>query len=63
MPVVDEAGRLLGIVTVDDAMDVFEDDVEEGRSRWSWPQFLGTLVAFLILLVPYTILLLQIFGK
>lgn len=63
MPVVDEAGRLLGIVTVDDAMDVFEDDVEEGRSRWSWPQFLSTLVAFLILLVPYTILLLQIFGK
>ena len=30
MPVVDENGQMLGIVTVDDAMEVIEDNVEEG---------------------------------
>ncbi len=29
LPVIDEAGRLLGIVTVDDALDVLEEEAEE----------------------------------
>lgn len=63
MPVVDEAGRLLGIVTIDDAMDVFEDDAEEGKTRWSWPQFIITIVVFLVLLVPYTYLIIRFLGN
>ncbi len=62
MPVVDEAGRLLGIVTVDDAMDVFEDDAEEGKTRWAWGQFAGTVVVFVVLMVPYSFALLHFFG-
>ena len=62
MPVVDEAGKLLGIVTVDDAMEVYEDDAEETKSRWVWSQFFITLVIFLVLLIPYTFAIVQIFG-
>lgn len=62
MPVVDEAGRLLGIVTVDDAIEVIEDDAEEGKTRWAWGQFLGTVAVFLVLLVPYTFIVLHFFG-
>lgn len=62
MPVVDEAGKLLGIVTVDDAMEVYEDDAEETKSRWVWSQFFITLVISLVLLIPYTFAIVQIFG-
>lgn len=62
MPVVDEAGRLLGIVTVDDAMEVIEDDAEEDKTRWAWGQLIGTTCVFLALLVPYTFIILHFFG-
>lgn len=32
-PVVDEAGRLVGVITIDDAMDVLEDEAEEDMMR------------------------------
>jgi len=32
-PVVDREGRLLGVITIDDAMDVLEDEVEEDMNR------------------------------
>lgn len=59
MPVVDESGRMLGIVTVDDAMEVIEDDAEEGKTRWAWTQLIAVIVIFL---VPYTFVILQIAG-
>ena len=62
MPVVDESGRMLGIVTVDDAMEVIEDDAEEGKTRWAWTQLIAVIVIFIIFLVPYTFAILQIAG-
>ena len=63
MPVVDEAGRMLGIVTVDDAMDVIEDDAEEVKLRWAWGQLAVTVLIFLILRIPYTFAILHFFGS
>ena len=62
MPVVDESGRMLGIVTVDDAIEVIEDDAEEGKTRWAWTQLIAVIVIFIIFLVPYTFVILQIAG-
>lgn len=62
MPVVDESGRMLGIVTVDDAMEVIEDDAEEGKTRWAWTQLIAVIVIFIIFLAPYTFVILQIAG-
>ena len=63
MPVVNEQGLMLGIVTVDDAMEVIEDNVEEGRTRWAWGQFAIMLAVFVVLLVPYTFAILHFFGN
>ena len=62
MPVVDKEQRLVGIVTVDDAMEVIEDNVEEGRTRWAWGQFAITLAVFIVLMIPYTFFVLRMFG-
>ncbi len=62
MPVVDESGRMLGIVTVDDAMEVIEDDAEEGKARWAWTQLIVAIIIFVIFLIPYTFVVLQIAG-
>lgn len=62
MPVVDENGCMLGIVTVDDALEVIEDDAEETKARWAWLQFFATLGVFIIFLIPYTIVILKVFG-
>ncbi len=62
MPVVDESGRMLGIVTVDDAMEVIEDDAEEGKARWAWTQLIVAIIIFVIFLIPYTFVILQIAG-
>ena len=63
LPVVDKEGRLVGIVTVDDAMEVIEDNVEEGRTRWAWGQFAITVAVFIVLMVPYTFFVLHVFGN
>ncbi|HEX9092603.1 MAG TPA: CBS domain-containing protein, partial [Coriobacteriia bacterium] len=62
MPVVDEAGRLLGMVTVDDALDVMEQEADEdlaiatGRERgaelagiWRWISRSGWLPVWAVL--------------
>ena len=63
MPVVDESGRMLGIVTFDDAMDVIEDDAEEVKTHWAWGQLAITVGIFIVLIIPYTFVILHFFGS
>ena len=62
MPVVDEHGVLLGIVTVDDAWDAIEEDVSGDKTKATLLKVLGGLVASILFLALYTLLLLQIIG-
>jgi CBS-domain-containing membrane protein len=62
MPVVDEHGQMLGIVTVDDAMEVIEDSAEEGDNKRTWLAVIITALCFVIFLVPYTAIIIQFFG-
>ena len=61
MPVVDERGKLLGIVTTDDAWDAIEDDVSGDKTKKSVLLGLGAGGA-VTLLVLYTLVLFQIVG-
>ena len=60
MPVVDERGALLGIVTVDDAWDAIEDDVSGEKTRATLGKVLGGTLAGILVLGLYTLVLLQI---
>jgi len=60
MPVVDEGGALLGIITVDDAWDALEEDKSSDNARSSWLKYAGITAAAVLLLVLYTLFLLQI---
>ena len=62
MPVVDEHGVLLGIVTVDDAWDAIEDDVSGDKTKKSVLLGLGATAAAILFLVLYTLVLFQIIG-
>lgn len=62
MPVVDERGVLLGIVTVDDAWDAIEEDVSGDKTKATLLKVLGGLVASILFLALYTLVLLQIIG-
>jgi CBS domain-containing protein len=62
MPVVDESGRLLGIVTSDDAYDVIEEDTNSGKTRTRVLAAIGITGASLLFLVLYTLVLIQILG-
>ena len=62
MPVVDEKGTLLGIVTVDDAWDAIEDDVSGDKTTRKVLQVVGITAAALLFLVLYTLVLLAIVG-
>ena len=62
MPVVDEHGALLGIVTVDDAWDAIEDDVSSDKTRASVGKVLGIVLAVVLLLALYTLIVLQLAG-
>ena len=52
IPVVDEQGVMLGVVTVDDAMDVLEEEHEEDLQQRSIssPWVIGIIVALLIVI-------------
>ena len=62
MPVVDERGKLLGIVTTDDAWDAIEDDVSGDKTKNSVLLGLGATAAAVLFLVLYTLVLFQIIG-
>lgn len=62
MPVVDERGKLLGIVTTDDAWDAIEDDVSGDKTKKSILLGLGATAAAILFLVLYTLVLFQIIG-
>lgn len=58
VPVVDETGCILGIVTTDDAWDAVEDDVTERKYKPG--VILGIVLGSLAFLALYTIVLLQV---
>lgn len=62
MPVVDERGKLLGIVTTDDAWDAIEDDVSSDKTKKNVLLGVGITVAAVLFLVLYTLVLFQIAG-
>ncbi len=62
MPVVDEHGILLGIVTVDDAWDAIEDDVSGDKTTASVLKWVGIGIGAILFLALYTLVLLQIVG-
>lgn len=62
MPVVDEHGMLLGIVTVDDAWDAIEDDVSGDKTTASMLKWVGIGIGAILFLALYTLVLLQIVG-
>lgn len=62
MPVCDEHGVLLGIVTVDDAWDAIEEDVSGDKMKASALKIIGIVVAAAAGLGLYTLILLQITG-
>ncbi len=60
MPVVDERGGLLGIVTTDDAWDAIEEDVAAERKRPRLWRVVGITLLTLLVLALYTLVLLQV---
>lgn len=62
MPVVDDDGALLGIVTVDDAWDAVEEDVKgDSPEMVAFKAFIG-MAAFLVFMVAYTMAIFQFTG-
>ena len=57
MPVVDESGSIIGIVTTDDAWDAVEEDANEKKSPLV---IMAIIVGVLAFLAVYTVVLLQV---
>lgn len=62
MPVVDEHGKLLGIITVDDAYDVIEEESGSGKAQVKVATIVGSIIGAVLFLVLYTVVLLHILG-
>ena len=62
LPVVDEHGKMLGIVTFDDAFDVIEEEAEEGKASGRLFKNAMIISGFLVFIVFYTLLVLKIAG-
>ena len=62
MPVVDERGAIVGIVTTEDAWDAIEDDVSSERTKVSLGMGLGIALVALLVLALYTFVVVQIMS-
>ena len=62
LPVVDEDGRMLGLVTVDDAMEVMEESTESEKSDNRWAIVLVSVLGGCAFLAAYTAVLLRVVG-
>ncbi len=62
LPVVDESGRMLGLVTVDDALDVIEEGTEGEKTTGQWIRVLMAVLGGLAFLAVYTAVVLRIVG-
>lgn len=62
LPVVDESGRMLGLVTVDDALDVIEESTESEKTTNLWLKILVGALCGLAFLAVYTAVLLRVVG-
>lgn len=62
LPVVDESGHMLGIVTVDDAIEVIEDSSEDEKAIDTFGKVVLAVAAGVILLFLYTLLVLHLAG-
>ena len=62
LPVVDESGHMLGLVTVDDAIEVIEDSSEDEKAIDTFGKVVLAVAAGGILLFLYTLLVLHLAG-
>lgn len=60
MPVVNEAGEMLGIVTTEDAWDAIEEDVSPEKRHLKPGTIIGLTAAFVLFLMLYTLILIQV---
>ncbi len=63
MPVVDERGALLGIITTEDAWDAIEDDVSSDKTKTTVLKALGISLAAILFLALYTLVLIQVISS
>ncbi len=62
IPVVDENGAMLGVITTEDAWDAIEDEVAGEKTQTSALRVVGLCVAALMFLALYTLVLISVFN-
>jgi Mg/Co/Ni transporter MgtE len=62
IPVVDENGAMLGVITTEDAWDAIEDEVTGEKTQTSALRVVGLCVAALLFLALYTLVLISVFN-
>ncbi len=63
MPVVDEHGHILGIVTTEDAWDALEEDAASEKRQMSVLKVIGITLGCVLILFVYTVFLMQILRQ
>jgi magnesium transporter len=62
LPVVDEGGQMLGIVTVDDAIDVIADTSDDEKTLNTWVKVVLAVAGVALFLIVYTYIVLLVAG-
>ena len=60
LPVVDESGHMLGLVTVDDALDVIEESTETEKTTNLWMKVALAMCGGIMFLALYTAVIMRI---